>query len=76
MQGNVIHNNKVKTIVRAVMDTWILYFGIQSVGFNADNGGEFVNIKMDKLIARLGVTICIGWQGQSEVILHASISRA
>ena len=43
--------------MKTVMDTWILCFGIPTVGFFADNGGEFVNIKMDELIARIGVTI-------------------
>ena len=57
IQEKVILNKKAETIVKMVMDTWILCFGIPTVGFYADNGGEFVDIKMDKLIARLGVTI-------------------
>ena len=35
-------------------------FGIPSLGFYADNGGEFMNIIMDKLMARLGATIRYG----------------
>ena len=35
-------------------------FGIPSVGFCADNGGEFVNVMMDELMARLGVTVKYG----------------
>ena len=35
-------------------------FGIPSLGFYADNGGEFVNVKMDKLMARLGLTVRYG----------------
>ena len=49
VQGKVIHNSMVDTIIKAVTDTWILCFGIPSVGFYADNGGEFVNVKIDKL---------------------------
>ena len=42
------------------------------MGFYADNGGEFVNIKMDKLIANLGITVRYGpayslwWNGINE----------
>ena len=60
VQGKVIKNKRAKMIVKAVMDSWILCFGILRVGFYAENGGEFVNIKMDKLIARLGITIRYG----------------
>ena len=35
-------------------------FGISSLGVYADNGGEFVNLKMDQLMARLGVTVKYG----------------
>ena len=45
------------TIVNAVMDMWIICFGIPNVGFYADNGKEFVNVKMDDLTARLGVNV-------------------
>ena len=30
------------------------------MGFYADNGGEFLNIKMDELIAKLGITVRYG----------------
>ena len=72
---------KAETIVKAVMDTWILCFGIPIDGFFADNRGEFVNIKMDKLIARLGVTIRYGpayspWSNSiNERIMHVVISQ-
>ena len=57
VQGKVILNKRVDTIVNAVMDTWIMCFGITSVGFYTDNSKEFDNLKMDELTARLGVTI-------------------
>ena len=53
----VTQNKRVETIVKAMQNTWILCFGISSVGFYADNGGKFVNIKMDELIARFRVTM-------------------
>ena len=60
MQGKVIQNKRAETIVKVVTDTWILCFGIPSVGFYIDNRGEFVNVKMNKLIARLGITTKYG----------------
>ena len=59
------------------MNTWIMCFRIPSVGFYADNGGEFVNVKMDELIARLGVTVRYGpayslWSNDINEINHAS----
>ena len=60
MQGKVILNKRVDTMINAITDTWITCFGIPSLGFYADNGGEFVNVKMDKLMARLGVTVRYG----------------
>ena len=60
MQGKVILNKRVDTMINAITDTWITCFGIPSLGFYADNGGEFVNVKMDKLMARSGVTVRYG----------------
>ena len=60
VQGKIFQNKRVETIVKAVMDMWILCFGIPSVGFYMDNGGEFVNVKMDKLMSRLGIKIRYG----------------
>lgn len=53
----IIQNKRGDTIISAVMDTWIMCFGIPSMGFYLCNGGEFVNVKMNKLIKRLGVTV-------------------
>ena len=59
VQGKVILNKRVETIMREVSDTSILCFEEPTVGFYADNGGKFVNIKMDELIARLGLWPCL-----------------
>ena len=63
--------------MKAETDTWILNFGILSVGFYADNGGEFLIVKMDELIARLGITIRHGpafspWSNRINERNHAS----
>ena len=42
------------------MDIWLMCFGIPRVGFYADNGKEFVNIKKEELIAKLGVIVWYG----------------
>ena len=54
VQSKVIQNKRAETIVKAVTDTWILCFGIPNVDFYADNREEFLNVKMDELISRLG----------------------
>ena len=50
-----IQNKKNGHNIKEVIETSILCFGIPSVGFYADNGGEFINIKIDKLMATLRV---------------------
>ena len=52
-------------------------FSIPSVGFYVDNEVQFVNIKMDELIARLGVTVRYGlaystWSNSINKRNHAS----
>ena len=49
VQGKVILNKRVDTMINAITDTWIMCFGIPSLRFYADNGGEFVNVKIDKI---------------------------
>ena len=48
--GKVIHNKGADIVINILTDTWISCFGIPSVGFYSDNEGEFVNVKMDKLV--------------------------
>ena len=60
VQGKVVLNKRVDTMINAITDTWIMCFGIPSLRFYADNGGEFVNVKIDKLMARSGVTVRYG----------------
>ena len=38
VEGKVIQNKRVNTIVNAVMDMWIMCFGIPIIGFCADKG--------------------------------------
>ena len=60
IQGKLIMNKKADTIIDVVNTTWNLNVGFPSVGFFADNGGEFANTKLDKLTSRLGLTVKFG----------------
>ena len=46
-QGKLINNKKADTIMNALEECWNLPFGIPSIGYYADNGTEFKNVKMD-----------------------------
>ena len=54
-RGNVHTEQENGHNIKEVVETSILCFGIPSVEFYADNGGEFINIKIDKLMATLRV---------------------
>ena len=53
MQVKLISNKRVETIIDAIKNTWNMNVGLPLVGFFADNGGEFVTIKKDKLTSKL-----------------------
>ena len=57
MQGKLIPKNKADTIINAVNNSWCLNVGYPSVRFFADNGGEFANVKLDKLTSKLGLMV-------------------
>ena len=56
MVGKLLTNKKAETIMNALMDNWCMNLGFPSYGFFADNGGEFANLKLDKLATKLGLT--------------------
>merc|ERR1712121_623897 len=60
VQGKLLNNKKSETIVNAVNESWNLAFGIPGIGYYADNGTEFKNIKMDELVSKLGISISYG----------------
>merc|ERR1711873_265242 len=57
IQGKLLENKREETILNAINKCWNLSFGIPAVGFYADNGTEFKNIKMDEFISKLGISI-------------------
>ena len=60
IQGKLLTDKKVDTIIQALTDTWCINVGFPSHGFFADNGGEFANIKLDELTSKLGLTVKFG----------------
>merc|ERR1712243_1694 len=60
IQGNLLRNKKAETVLNAINECWNLPFGKPAVGFYADNGTEFKNVKMDKLISKLRISISYG----------------
>ena len=60
MVGKLINNKKVDTIIQAIMDFWCMSLGFPTSRFFADNGGDFLNIKLDELPSKLGITVKFG----------------
>ena len=52
VQGKLLSNKKADMIVNALNEYWNLPFGIPVVGYYADNGTEFKNVKMDELVSK------------------------
>ena len=60
IQGKLLNNRKVDTIIQALTNNWCMNVGFPSHGFFADNGGEFSRFKLDKLMSKLGLSIRFG----------------
>ena len=60
IQGKLMSNKKVDTIISALMDSWCMSFGFLNTCFFADNGGEFANLKLGELTSKLGLTVKFG----------------
>merc|ERR1712002_770444 len=78
IQGKLLKNKKAETVLNAINECWNLPFGIPAVGFYADNGMEFKNIKMDEFISKLGISISYGpayspWSNGINERNHASV---
>ena len=78
MQGKLLSNKKADTIITALTDSWCMNVGFPSQGFFADNGGEFANIKLDKLTSKLGLSVKFGpsyspWSNGINEQNHASV---
>ena len=57
MLGKFIPNKKADTILEAMNSIENYTVGFPSIGYFADNGGEFANMKTDELVSKLGLNI-------------------
>ena len=57
MLGKFIPNKKADTTLEAMNSTLNCTVGFPSIGYFANNGGEFSNIKRDELVSKLGWNI-------------------
>ena len=57
IQGEVLKDRRAETIVKAIHKGWCMSFGFPTVGFWADNGGEFRNATMEEYVNKLGIEI-------------------
>ena len=57
LAGVVLKDKKAETILEKLEMEWCLRYGYPSVGFYADNGGEFRNYKMEEFVSKLGIKI-------------------
>ena len=57
IKGIVIKDKNPEAIIRGIHEAWCLDVGFPMVGFWADNGGEFRNMKMEEFVNKLGIKI-------------------
>ena len=53
VQVKLLYNKKADIIVNTINECWNMPFGIPVIGYNAGNGREFKNIKMNELVSIL-----------------------
>ena len=78
--GKLITNKKADTVLQAIMDSWCMSLGLPTLGFYGDNGGEFLNVKLDELTSKLGLTVRFGpayspWRNGINERNHASADQ-
>ena len=57
IKGVLIKDKKAQTIMDGVYRGWCLTYGLQSVGFSSDNGGDIRNHKMEEFVDKKGIKI-------------------
>ena len=60
ISGVVLPNKRMETVVEALNNGWNWRFGFPSVGFWADNGGEFQNEELNEYASKFGFTVKFG----------------
>ena len=57
IKATVVNNKNPGTIIKALHRSWCMDIGYPTVGFWCDNGGEFLNAKMEEFVNKLGLKI-------------------
>ena len=60
IKGMVLKDKTADSVLKGLHEGWCLNFGYPTVGFYADNGGEFRNYKMEEFTNKLGLKIEFG----------------
>ena len=60
IKGIVLKNKIPESVMKGLHSGWCMNFGFPTVGFYADNGGEFQNYKVDEFTNKLGLRIEFG----------------
>jgi hypothetical protein len=60
MKGLVVKDKTAETILKGLHGSWCMDLGFPTIGFWADNGGEFRNAKMEEFVNKLGIKIEFG----------------
>ena len=60
IKGVVLKDKRPESVIVGLHSGWCLNLGFPTVGFYADNGGEFRNYKMDEFTNKLGLKIEFG----------------
>ena len=56
-RGKVISDKNSRSVIKAIHEAWCMNIGYPTEGFWADNGREFQNMKMEKIVNKLGFKI-------------------
>ena len=80
IKGVVIADKEGKTIMEAVVNQWNCNFGVPSIGYWCDNGGEFRNADMSEFCDKNGLSIKFGpayspWANGINERNHASADK-
>ena len=54
IRGIVLKDKTPESVIKGLHRAWCMDLGFPTVGFWADNGGEFKNSKMEEFVTKLG----------------------
>ena len=57
LKGAVLKDKTADSVIKGLHGGWCMNYGYPTVGFYADNGGEFKNYKMEEFTSKLGIKV-------------------